>query len=243
VTLLRSLLFNLAFYLWTAFLGIAALPMAVTPRRWTMIFGSWWSGTVLWLARVIAGIDYELRGSERLPAGSVIIAMKHQSAWDTLATPVLFHDPAIVAKRELLWIPLYGWYARRAGMIPVDRGAGATALRRMVEHALRAVALQRPIVIFPEGTRTAVGARRAYHPGVAALYSRLGIPVVPVALNSGLFWSRRSFMKHPGKIVVELLPPIPPGWERRRFLTELQERIETATERLVAEANRKGTRL
>ena len=239
--ILRSLLFNFAFYFWTAFLGLAALPLAFAPRRWTMGFGTWWSGTVLWLARAIAGIDYELRGSEHLPAGSSIIAMKHQSAWDTLATPVLFRDPAIVAKRELFWIPFYGWYVSRAGMIPVDRGAGAMALRKMVQHALRAVALQRPIVIFPEGTRTAVGAQRAYLPGIAALYSRLEIPVVPVALNSGLFWSRRSFLKHPGKIVVEVLPPIPPGWERRRFLAELQERIETATRRLVAEANRERT--
>lgn len=239
--LLRSLLFNLFFYLWTAFLGIAALPMVLAPRRWVMALGSWWSGSVLWLARTVAGIDYELRGAEHIPPGAVIVAMKHQSAWDTLATPVLFRDPAIVAKRELFWIPFYGWYVRRAGMIPVDRGAGAAALRKMVQHALRAVALQRPIVIFPEGTRTAVGAQRAYLPGIAALYSRLEIPVVPVALNSGLFWSRRSFLKHPGKIVVEVLPPIPPGWERRRFLAELQERIETATRRLVAEANRERT--
>ncbi|HVM78076.1 MAG TPA: lysophospholipid acyltransferase family protein [Stellaceae bacterium] len=236
MTLLRSLLFNLAFYLWTGVLGIAALPLAVAPWRWAMALGTWWSGSVLWLARAIAGIDYELRGSEHLPAGAVIIAMKHQSAWDTLATSVLFRNPAIVAKRELFWIPGYGWYARRAGMIPVDRGAGAGALRKMVQHARRAVAQRRPIVIFPEGTRTALGTRRAYHPGVAALYSQLELPVVPVAVNSGLFWSRRSFLKHPGKIVVEALPPIPPGWERRRFLRELQERIEAATQRLVAEA-------
>jgi len=241
VIFLRSLLFNLAFYLWTAFLGIAALPVILTPRRWTMAFGSWWSGSALWLAHAIAGIDYELRGSEHLPRGAAIVAMKHQSAWDTLATPVLFHDPAIVTKRELFWIPCYGWYARHAGMIPVDRGAGAAALRKMVQHARRAVAQHRAIVIFPEGTRTAVGARRAYHPGVAALYSQLALPVVPVAVNSGLFWSRRSFLKRPGKIVVQALPPIPPGRERRQFMAELQERIETATARLVAEASAQMT--
>lgn len=243
MTLLRSLLFNLAFYLWTAVLGIVALPFALTPWRRTMAFGSWWSGTVLWLARAIAGIDYEIRGWEHLPEGAVIVAMKHQSAWDTLATPVLFRNPAIVTKRELFWIPCYGWYARRAGMIPVDRGAGASALRRMVQHARRAVAQRRPIVIFPEGTRTAVGAHRAYHPGVAALYSQLDLAVVPVAVNSGLYWSRRSFLKRPGRIVVEALPPIPPGRDRRRFLEELQERIETATARLVAEAAHAGQSL
>jgi len=235
VTLLRSLLFNLAFYLWTAFLGIAALPMVLAPRATVMRFGRWWSGTVLALARGIAGIEYELRGAEHLPRGAGIIAMKHQSAWDTLAVPALIGDVAIVLKRELLWIPFYGWYARKAGMIPVDRGAGASALKAMIRRAREIVAQGRPIVIFPEGTRTAVGAKRAYHPGVAALYTQLELAVVPVAVNSGLFWPRRSFVKRAGRIVVEALPPVPAGLERKQFLAELQARIEAATERLVAE--------
>ena len=132
---LRSLFFNLAFYLWTALLGIAAIPMVLAPRASVMRFGRWWSRTVLNLARGIAGIDYELRGAEHLGHGPAIIAMKHQSAWDSLAAPVLIHDPAIVLKRELLWIPLYGWYARRAGLFAVDRGAGATALNAMLRRA------------------------------------------------------------------------------------------------------------
>jgi len=235
--LLRSALFNLVFYAWTALLGIVALPMVLAPRAAVMRFGAWWSGTVLALARVIAGIEYELRGAEHLPHAPAIIAMKHQSAWDTLAVPALIGDVAIVLKRELLWIPCYGWYARKAGMIPVDRGAGAAALKSMVRRAREIVAQGRPIVIFPEGTRTAVGAKRGYHPGVAALYTQLGLPVVPVAVNSGLFWPRRSFLKRPGRIVLEALPPLPPGLERRTFLSELQSRIETATERLVAEAS------
>jgi 1-acyl-sn-glycerol-3-phosphate acyltransferase len=237
VTVLRSLVFNLVFYAWTAFLAILALPMVLAPRAVVMRLGRWWSRTVLELARLIAGIEYELRGAEHLPHAPAIIAMKHQSAWDTLAAPALFGDVAIVVKRELLWIPCYGWYARKAGMIPVDRGAGAAALRAMVNRARSVVAHGRPIVIFPEGTRTAVGAKRGYHPGVAALYGQLGLPVVPIAVNSGLFWPRRSFLKRPGRIVVEALPPLPPGLERRTFIAELQSRIETATERLVAEAS------
>jgi len=235
VTLLRSLLFNLVFYAWTAFVAIAALPMLLGPRALVMGLGQWWSRTVLELARWIAGIDYELRGAEHLPRAPAIIAVKHQSAWDTLAVPALFGDVAIVLKRELLWIPCYGWYARKAGMIPVDRGAGATALKGMVRRAREVVAERRPIVIFPEGTRTAVGTKRAYHPGVAALYTQLGLPVVPIAVNSGLFWPRRSFLKRPGRIVVEVLAPLPPGLDRKAFLAELRSRIETATERLVAE--------
>jgi 1-acyl-sn-glycerol-3-phosphate acyltransferase len=236
VTLVRSILFNLAFYAWTGLLGIGALPMVLAPRATVMRFGRWWSLTVLELARAIAGIDYELRGREHLPREPAIIAMKHQSAWDTLGVPALFGDVAIVLKRELLWIPFYGWYARKAGMIPIDRGAGATALKSMVRRAREIVAERRPIVIFPEGTRTAVGVKRAYHPGIAALYTQLGLPVVPVAVNSGLFWPRRRFLKRPGRIVVEALPPLPPGLDRKAFLAELQSRIETATERLVAEA-------
>ena len=233
----RSLLFNLAFYGWTALLGVLALPMVLAPRRAVMRFGSWWSGTVLWLARAIAGIDYEFRGANLIPKGPVIIAMKHQSAWDTLAVPVLIGDAAIVLKRELLWIPLYGWYANRAGMIAVDRGAGASALKSMIRRARAVAAAGRPIVIFPEGTRVAVGATRAYQPGVAALYSQLALPVVPVAVTSGLCWPRRRFLKRPGRILVEALPPIPPGLERRQFLTAMQSAIDSATERLTAEAS------
>jgi 1-acyl-sn-glycerol-3-phosphate acyltransferase len=234
---LRSSLFNLVFFAWTALLGIAALPMLLAPRAAVMGLGRLWSWTVLELARLVAGIDYELRGAEHLPHAPAIIAMKHQSAWDTAAAPALFGDAAIVVKRELLLIPCYGWYVRRAGMIPIDRGGGGAALRAMLRQARRVVTEGRPIVIFPEGTRTAVGARRGYHPGVAALYTQLGLPVVPVAVNSGLFWPRRSFLKRPGRIVVEALAPLPPGLERRTFIAELQSRIETATERLVAEAS------
>ena len=165
-----------------------------------------------------------------------IIAMKHQSAWDTVILPVIFDDPAIVIKHELAWLPIYGWYAVRAGGIPVDRGAGASALKRMLMRAKRAAASGRPIAIFPEGTRTAVGARLPYHPGVAALYTQLDLPLVPVAVNSGVFWSRRSFLKYPGRIVLEFLPAIPPGQQRRKVMSELETRIEAATARLVAEA-------
>lgn len=232
---LRAALFNLAFYLWTALCAIAALPMLLAPRRSVARFGGWWSGTVLALLRVIVGLDHEVRGGEHLPRGAGIIAIKHQSAWDTLAVAVLIDDPAIVVKQELLWVPLYGWYVLRAGMIAVDRRGGAKALKRLVARARAALAEGRPIVIFPEGTRTAIGQRPPYHPGVAALYSELGLPVVPVAVNSGLFWGRRSFMKRPGRIVLEFLPALPAGLERRRFLAELQDRIEAASARLAAE--------
>jgi 1-acyl-sn-glycerol-3-phosphate acyltransferase len=162
--------------------------------------------------------------------------MKHQSAWDTLILPVVLHDPAIVLKRELLWVPIYGWYAARAGSIAIDRGGRAAALRRMVARARASVAEGRPVVIFPEGTRTAPGRHLPYQPGVAALYQALGLPLVPAAVNSGLFWGRRSFLKRPGRITLAFLDPIPPGLPRRRLMPELESRIETATAALEREA-------
>jgi 1-acyl-sn-glycerol-3-phosphate acyltransferase len=200
-----------------------------------MRFGRFWARGVLILLRVIVGLDHQIRGLDRVPRGGCIVAMKHQSTWDTLILPIVLGDPAAVVKRELLLLPFYGWYAARAGSIAIDRKAGASALRRMVAAARTVATQERPIVIFPEGTRVAPGARLPYQPGVAALYQALAVPLVPAAVNSGHFWGRRSFVKHPGRIVLEFLDPIPPGWPRRRVMAELERRIETATAALLRE--------
>jgi 1-acyl-sn-glycerol-3-phosphate acyltransferase len=233
---LRSLAFNVALYLYTAVVSILGTPVFLASRRSAARFGAAWAAGALVLLRWTVGLSHEVRGRENLPAGPAIIAMKHQSAWDTFAVTVVFTDPAIVLKKELLLVPFYGWYLWKAGMIAVDRAAGSAALKRLLTAARRAAEDGRPIVIFPEGTRTPVGARVAYQPGVIALYRDLGLPLVPVAVNSGLFWRRRSFAKHPGRIIVDILPPIPPGGDRRAVMAELQERIETATADLVAAA-------
>ncbi len=230
----RSLLFNVAFWLWSLILTIAALAVFWAPQSWTLALGRLWCQGTLTLARSICGLGYEVRG--RVPDPPVIVASKHQSAWDTFIFPILLGNPAYVLKRELLWIPLLGLCLWRAGHIAVDRKGGGPALRRML-HRARAVAAEgRSIVIYPEGTRTAPGSRRPYHPGVLALYTQLKLPIVPVALNSGLYWGRRSFLKRPGRIVIEFLEPIQPGTDRRRLLSELERRIETASDRLVREA-------
>jgi len=213
---LRALLFNIAFFGNTALLGILGLPL-------------------LALLRAIVGLDGEIRGLEHVPQGACLIGMKHQSAWDTLILPVVLGDPAVVIKRELLWVPFYGWYARRAGSIAIDRRGGAGALRRMLAIARRAAAAGRPLVIFPEGTRTAPGQTLAYQPGVAALYQALSLPLVPAAVNSGLYWGRRAFVKRPGRIILSFLEPIPPGLPRREVMRELEARIETATAALEKE--------
>ncbi|MGB8274798.1 MAG: lysophospholipid acyltransferase family protein, partial [Alphaproteobacteria bacterium] len=165
-----------------------------------------------------------------------VLAVKHQSAFETLALPLILGDPAFVVKRELFAIPLFGWFLARLGMIAIDRKAGAAALKSIVRRAKRALATGRHVVIFPEGTRVALHAKRPYHAGVAALYAMAGAPVVPVALDSGLYWRRRGFLKRPGRVVIEFLPPIAPGLDRDAFMAELQSRIEGATKRLVAEA-------
>jgi 1-acyl-sn-glycerol-3-phosphate acyltransferase len=233
---LRSLIFQVLFYLWTALCAFLGLPFMLTPRLWMMRFGTEWSRVSLRLLRLSAGLDHEVRGREHLPPGPALIAMKHQSAWDTFAVPVLFPLAAMVIKRELGYVPFYGWYALKAGMIPIDRKGRGAALLAMVAACKAALAQQRSIVIFPEGTRSAVGAKVRYQPGVAALYAALDVPIVPVAVNSGVFWGRRAFVKRPGRIIVEILPAIAPGGERRAALRAVEAQIEAATARLVAEA-------
>ena len=231
---LRSAAFNLVFYAMSVVIVIAATPCLVLPRRFTLYAMEAWSHLTLWLLRVIAGTHYEVRGE--LPRGGVLVASKHQSMWDTIVMTAILKDPAMVLKRELLWIPFYGWYAQKARMIAIDRGAAAAAIRRFVSQGKAAVAEGRPVVIFPEGTRSAPGSKLEYKPGVAALYRQLGVECVPAAVNSGLFWARRGFTRRPGTILLEFLPPIPAGLDRKTFMAELETRIETATAKLVEEA-------
>jgi len=233
---LRAFLYNIAFFGGSGLLVTVALPLIVGPRRWTNALAHTWTWSMFLLLRWIVGLDYEVRGRENLPPGPAILAMKHQSAWDTLAIFVLFDDPAVVLKRELWWIPVFGWFLRRHGTIAIDRNGKASALKKLVADAEKAKADGRPIVIFPEGTRGAVGTMLPYQPGVAALYKQLDVPMVPIALNSGLYWGRRTFMKWPGKVLVQILPPIPAGIDRRKVMARLEHDIETATNALLAEA-------
>jgi 1-acyl-sn-glycerol-3-phosphate acyltransferase len=238
VIILRSLLFDVTFYMWTALISILALPVLLVSERGTIWISKLWAIVSLMLLRLTVGLTHEVRGKHNLPKGPVIVALKHQSAWDTIALWILLENPAIVLKRSLAKIPVFGWYIRRGKAIVIDREAGAKALRPMVAKARSAVAAGRPIAIFPEGTRTPIGARQLYQPGVAALYMQLGLPLVPVALNSGLFWERGSLMKRPGRILVEILPAIEPGLDRRHVMAELERRIEQATAKLIAECSR-----
>jgi len=230
---LRSLALNMALYGWTAFLCFALLATLFFPRRCMIAVVHLWLRHIEWIERHIGGIHYRVTGREYVPEGACIIASKHQSAWETFKLHLLFGDPAIVLKAELLNIPIWGWYVRRAGMIPIDRSGGALALARMMAAAHKAADAGRRIVIFPQGTRTAPGEQRSYKSGVAALYQELNLPVVPMALNSGLLWGKNSFIKKPGLITIEFLPPIPPGLPRDEMMTRLKTGLEAAAERLL----------
>jgi 1-acyl-sn-glycerol-3-phosphate acyltransferase len=238
VLLFRSLLFNMAFYLNLLVYMLAALPTLLMPRRIILAAAKSWARTSLWLLRVICGTKVEFRGLEKLPRGAFLVAAKHQSAWETFALVPLFADPAFILKRELMWIPIFGWYNWRAEMIPVDRGARAQALARMTERTRLELGRGRQILIFPEGTRRRPGAEPKYKYGVAHLYAATGATCVPLALNSGLYWPRRSFRRYPGTVLVEILGPIAPGLERDAFMARLQKDIETATAQLVKQGRR-----
>jgi 1-acyl-sn-glycerol-3-phosphate acyltransferase len=238
VLVIRSILFNIAFYV--ALLGwlVVALPTFLLPYRAIVAVAKAWGRTSLFLLKAICGLDADFRGLEKIPPGPLLVAAKHQSAWETFALLWLFDDPTFILKRELQWIPLFGWFTIKGRMIPVDRSAGVAGLKAMTERARKELANGRQIIIFPEGTRRPAGAEPRYKYGIARLYLGADVPVLPIALNSGLFWRRRSVLRPPGTIVVEVLDPIPPGLSEEELMGRLQNDIETATARLIDEAQR-----
>ena len=234
--IIRSALFNVAFIAWTAFSSVMLVTTFIMPRSVLAAGVRLWTQGIALLLKVLVGIVTEVRGREYLPDGAAIIASKHQSAWETIMFNQILFDPALVMKKELSRIPVYGWCAVQAGHIVVDRSAGTKAMKHLLRAAQTVTGMGRKVVIFPEGSRTAPGKRRPYQPGVAALYNYLQVPLVPVAMNSGHFWGRRSFSKRPGRIIVQFLPPMPQGLPRKAFLADLQDRIETATKALATES-------
>lgn len=230
---LRSLVYNVLFYVLLVFWNIVAIPTFLMPRRAFMAVAKTWARSSVWLMRVVCNTRLEVRGLEKIPVGPLIVASKHQSMWETFALMQFFDAPLFIYKRELAWIPFFGWYLMKSGMIGVDRSGGMRSLMEMARRAPKEIRSGRQLIIFPEGTRTPVGAPPDYMTGVGQIYTSSGVPCLPVALNSGLFWPRRTFMRYPGTLVVEFLDPLPPGLPRDEFMTRLREAIETATTRIV----------
>ena len=230
---LRSVLFNTAYYLNLIVWMVLAMPSLVLPRPVLLAIVRAWVRCNLFLLRTVAGIRCEFRGLENIPPGAILVASKHQSVWETFALFHVFADPCYILKRELMWIPVFGWYAAKQRMVPINRGARSKAMKDMNIAAKLEIAEGRQIAIFPEGTRRPPGAEPAYKYGATFLYSELGVPCVPVALNSGVHWPRRQFIRRPGTIVLEILPPIPPGLDKAEFAVRLQADIEAASNRLL----------
>lgn len=240
MTFLRSLIFNILFYgIWTPLICISMAPCLLLPRGFTVWVATLYQDGPYYLAKYILGIDYELRGSEHRPAnGAYLVASKHQSAYETLILYQLFGDPTIVLKKELLDIPLFGWFLKKLEVISIDRGNSAQAKISLQEGAQRMKEKNRPIVIYPQGTRVSVDANTAEKPykgGISKLYGAVDLPILPVAINTGLYWPRNSFMKYPGKVIIEFLPLIPTGLPPESILKMLEQQIETASNKLVAE--------
>ncbi|MGE0502444.1 MAG: lysophospholipid acyltransferase family protein [Rhizobiaceae bacterium] len=235
---LRSTTFNAAFYVnlivqmifWTPWYFLA-------PRKTAWFVPKFWARTCLWLHRVIAGARSEITGHENLPGGSFILAPKHQSFWDAISFFPHLDDPLYILKRELTWIPFFGWYIMKMRMIPVDRGSRSKALKAVVAATRSELARNpRQLIIYPEGTRRAPGDVPAYKYGIVELYEQLGLPVVPVAHVAGLWWPRRKFLRYPGAIKARFLPPIPPGLGKEEFMQRLIGETEAACDALLVEA-------
>ncbi len=230
-----SVLFTVWMFGLAIVMGVVCLPLLLGARRPASRAIRQWSRWVLAGLNLTSDIQVEIRGVENLPPGPCLVAAKHQAMLDILPPFTYLDDPVFVLKRELLPIPIFGWFSRKAKMIPIDRGGAAKALRGMLVAASEAISEGRQVVIFPEGTRREPGAEPDYQPGVAGLYRELGVPCVPVATNSGRFWPAHGLMRWPGVAVVEILPPIPPGLKRAEFMRRLQDTVEAASSRLLAE--------
>jgi 1-acyl-sn-glycerol-3-phosphate acyltransferase len=197
-----------------------------------------WARRSLWLLRTICGQDIRYEGADRLPTDGFILAHKHQSELDMVALLAVLRNPAFIVKRELLYIPIWGLWAVKARMIFVSRGARSVALEQITRGSRRALGQDRPVVIAPEGTRVRPGSEPAYKYGVIHLYRQLGVPVIPTALNTGIYWPWWRFMRYPGTVTVSFLDPIQPGLDEERFRSRLMSMIETECDRLLLEADR-----
>jgi 1-acyl-sn-glycerol-3-phosphate acyltransferase len=229
---LRSLLFQILFFTALAVLSLVSLPLTYLPKPYRYWTPRAFAHVMIFLQRFVAGMGVHIRGQENMIRGPAIVAAKHQSAWETFALWLIVPDPVFVLKAELLAVPVFGQCLKRLGMIAIEREQGAEAADKLVRDAQRALSEGRQIVIFPEGTRRVPGAEPAYKPGVAMLYKSLNVPIVPIALNAGVFWPRRSFWRYKGLIEVEVLPPIEAGLPRGKAYGLLQQSIEGACARL-----------
>lgn len=243
ILFLRQILFNIAFIIINLTTVTVLLPFLPCNRPFYMRLMKNYFAAIYWSEKNILGLDYEVRGTEHMPKDSIcIVAAKHYSAYETLKLHLLFKDPAIILKQELYDLPLWGWHARKTDMIAINRSNREESVNSIVRGALRMKDLGRTIVIFPQGTRVHIDdtpQNKPYKRGIARMYEATNLPVVPLAMNSGVYWAKNAFFKKPGKVVFEFLPPIPAGLSSDELMTRLQETLEQHSNRLVKEAREK----
>lgn len=232
--MISGVIYYIIFSLNLLIFSIIFLPLFFLPRSIGLMILRFWARVSQSILYYLCEIDFEIYGEEFIPKGKALIASKHQSTWETINfLHILDQPPIMILKKELLFIPFFGQYAIKFGNIAINRKAGISAIKDMVRKARKSKDQNRSILIFPEGTRSAINSDPEYKRGILALYKNLEIPCVPVALNSGLFWPKDKLKKQPGKILVEFLSPIQPGLSDDDFMRLLQTRIEDATNRLI----------
>ncbi len=234
----RKQAYKIWFVLETLIVGSIGGLFVIFNRKAARIVMDVWAKSAIWGLEKIAKTTIEFRGLENLPNGGFMVAGKHLSTLDTLAPFLVLNWPAFVFKKELFKVPVMGWYLDVGGMIGIDRDGGMAALKSMVADATEKLKNNRPVLIYPEGTRQAIGTPPDYKPGVAAIYGLLGVPCVPMALNTGLYWPAKGFPTHYGKVVFEFLPAIETGLKRAEFMSRLETAIETKTNELINEAQK-----
>jgi len=233
---LRSALFQIAFYVSFIVQMIIFSPIYFfLPRKTAYKIPKNWARLNLWLAKTIIPLTYEIEGRENLPEHGYIIAAKHESFWDVIALIPILDDPVYILKRELLWIPLFGWYAAKQDMIPINRSEKSRAIPKMLERAREELARERQLIIYPEGTRKIPGDEPDYKYGIARLYGDLKVPVVPVVVHAGLFWPRHGFLRQPGHVRIRIMPPIQPGRSSTTFFKNLVTEMEAESDRLLVQ--------
>ncbi len=246
-TWIRATLFNIVFWAWAIAVCVTIIPLVYCSRKTTVRISHIFNNGVYYIEKYVLGLDYEVRGLEYLPKeGSYLIAAKHQSAYETMKLHRLFGDPSIILKKELLSIPIWGKFLGKLDIIAIDRSRGEGAMASIVEGAHRMKEQGRPIVIFPQGTRVrpdATPAQKPYKGGIIKMYKATDLPIIPLALNSGLFWPRNAYLKRSGKVIFEFLPPIEPGNDDKKVMKALEERLEEASNRLMDEAKERDPRL
>lgn len=230
---IRSLIFNMICYttlglgcLLTSIIGIFC--KNITIPIWNYIILPF----LLIVLKYVAGIEIEIRGKEYIRQDGVLYASKHESALETYFLSAYIKKLVFVLKKELTYVPLFGWAQYFYGMIPVDRSAGGAAMKNLLKQAKDRISRGRPVIIFPEGTRVQPGTVKGYKPGLLFIAENLKVPVIPVALNTGLFWQKNSFLRHKGKVIIEFMEPMPEINDKKAFMKELENRIEAKCKEL-----------